>query len=268
MLSFPAGTLLQKSLVLPVLFRGNGCVALSKPSGVPADEHPWNGSRANICAELRKRIAVGQASALALGLSRPATVFLPDAESSGLVLLADRDGNALDFWRNAAGSNRLIFEFLFLAKPVSGVSAEEKFSCELPVASHFSEPRAVISHKTGKKSETRFSRLEKFGNYELWRAETTFPRPHQIRLHARECGLPIVGDGLYGGVPAILNSAFGRKGRLNKGEERPLYAFPCLHLARISAAAGTVFSPDVSEISAPLPDGFDALLKKLRRRVF
>ena len=265
MLSFPPNTFEPTSTILPVLHCGAGWIALDKPSGVPLDEHPWHEGKTTLCGELRTRLSQGQASAQKLGIARPAAVILTDAEVSGVVLIADRESGASDAWRNAVGSEQLSFGFLLLVKKAAGVSVPDEFSCTLPVAAHFSESRALISHKTGKKSETRFVCAEKFGEYELWRAETTFPRLHQVRLHAQESGLPIAGDALYGGVPAITNSQFGRKGRLNKGEVRPLYAPPRIHLEKIriseSAPAGTAF-----EISASLPSGFSALLKKLRAR--
>lgn len=274
-LTFPPNTFEAKSTAFPVLFVGRGIAALSKPSGIPIDEHPWNLGRASICGELRARLAQGRASALALGLSRPAPVLLTDAECSGVVLLADRGNGVADEWRNLVGSDFLHFRFVFLARAEthSDRFGGEDFVCDLPVAAHFSEPRALISRKTGKKAETRFLLLEKFGNLALWAAETTFPRLHQVRVHAQECGIPVVGDALYGGVPPIVNSSFSRRGQLNKGEERPLYAPPCIHLECVFS--GKVPPPDSAiaggfSVSAPLPDGFAALLKKLRsrRRVF
>ena len=198
MLSFPPHTLRAAPTLLPVIFRGSGVVALAKPAGVPVDEHPWTRGVPDICGEFRKRLAAGTASAVALGLKRPAAVLSTDAECSGAALLADRDGGALEKWRNAAGSELLRFFFVFLTRVSAGTSAEGEFVCRLPVAAHFTEARALVSRKTGKKAETRFCRLEKFGNVELWRAETAFPRLHQIRLHAAESGIPVLGDALYG----------------------------------------------------------------------
>jgi len=269
MLTFPQGVFSQNSTTLPILFRARGVVALDKPAGIAIDEHPWNVACATLCGELRARISNGNAGAVALGIARPVPVVLTDCEISGAVLLADREGGFSDAWRNALGSEQILFRFVFLAKPnLAGTQREDSFSCGLPVAAHFSEPRALISRKTGKKSLTKFSRLEKFGAYEFWRAETAFPRLHQIRLHAAESGLPIVGDALYGNVPPVVNAMFGRKGKLNKGEERPLYSPLCLHLAEIVVPATLACSDGVSaeKISAPLPNGFFALLKKFRAR--
>lgn len=264
MLSFPPNTLRAEATLLPVIFRGRGVVALAKPAGVPADEHPWNAAGTpTLCGELRKRLAQKIASAEALGLTRPAAVAAPDADCSGATLLADRDGGALEFWRNALGSERLAFRFLLLSRAAPGTP--DAFTCALPVAAHFSEARALVSHTTGKKSATRFERLEKLGAWELWRAETTLPRPHQIRLHAAESGIPAVGDALYGGAPTVLVSELRPKKRLNKGDDKAFYAAPCVHLAEI-APCGELGVPAFDGVVAPPPNGFETLLKKLRAR--
>lgn len=263
MLTFPPNTLTAQSVAFPIVFRDRGIVGLNKDSGIPIDEHPWNAGAATLCGELRKRIAQEQPSALALGIERPAAICLTDSACSGVVLLADRESGVLDFWRNAVGSEQLKFRFVFLAKPRIK-SDEESFVCRLPVAAHFTDARALISNKTGKKSQTNFSLIEKFSGYELWAAETTFPRLHQVRLHAVECGLPVVGDSVYGGVPAIENSKFGKKGRLNKGEARPIYMPPCIHLEKVFLPDGSTSGGNGAVVEAELPAGFSALLKKLR----
>ena len=48
---------------------------------------------------------------------------------------------------------------------------------------------------------TRFTLVRRRGRFALWRAVPSSGRPHQIRLHARDLGLPILGDPLYGGAP-------------------------------------------------------------------
>lgn len=50
-------------------------------------------------------------------------------------------------------------------------------------------------------SLTRFTRIKRSPFFELWAAKPASGKPHQIRLHARDAGLPILGDTLYGGSP-------------------------------------------------------------------
>lgn len=253
-LSFPPGELREREAVrLEILSCGNGVVALEKPAAVEA-----------IGEKLRAQIAAGKPSACALGIARPQLVFSPESAVSGIMIFADKDSGAAETWKNALGSARFTFRYLFLARPQ--IAQRDTISCSLPVAQHFTETRALVSHTTGKKSETAFRRLEQLGNFELWEARTAFPRFHQIRLHALECGLPLVGDELYGNVPAIRISELRPKKRLNKGEDKALYPEICLHLAEISVAENVPGIP-AQTLRAPLPDGFETLLKKLRARI-
>lgn len=48
---------------------------------------------------------------------------------------------------------------------------------------------------------TSFKRLKRSPFFELWEARPQSGKPHQIRLHASDLGLPILGDTLYGGSP-------------------------------------------------------------------
>lgn len=256
MLSFPPNTLLENAIRIPIIFAEAGIVAFAKPAGTP-----------DFSNALRKQIAEKKPSALALNLAQPQFVCGAEDEISGTVIFADKATGTLERWRNALGSVQLSFRYIFLAQPPEP-DDETEFLCDLPVAQHFSEPRALISHKTGKKSATIFRRLEKLGTRELWQAETTFPRPHQIRLHAAECGLPIVGETLYANVPAVQISELRPKKRLNKGEDKAFYTPLCLHLEKIVPLAGTLFAgTPAREIVAPLPASLETLLRKLRNKL-
>jgi 23S rRNA (cytosine1962-C5)-methyltransferase len=46
---------------------------------------------------------------------------------------------------------------------------------------------------------TDFTWLKTFGNFHLWSAIPKSGKTHQIRVHAKEVGLPILGDPIYGG---------------------------------------------------------------------
>lgn len=48
---------------------------------------------------------------------------------------------------------------------------------------------------------TRFTRIKRNAFFELWSASPLTGKPHQIRLHAAQAGLHILGDVTYGGTP-------------------------------------------------------------------
>ncbi len=48
-------------------------------------------------------------------------------------------------------------------------------------------------------SHTQFQFLKTLGNYSLWEARPLTGKPHQIRLHAKAAGIPVLGDLEHGG---------------------------------------------------------------------
>ncbi|MEZ6184870.1 MAG: pseudouridine synthase [Planctomycetota bacterium] len=85
-------------------------------------------------------------------------------------------------------------------------------------------------------AETRFTLLERGGGFALYEARPQGGRPHQVRVHAAQLGLPLVGDGEYGGLD-------GPRLFLHAAEVR--FRHPQGHPYRVEA---------------PLPESFRALL--------
>ncbi|GAB4463328.1 MAG: RluA family pseudouridine synthase [Anaerolineales bacterium] len=64
--------------------------------------------------------------------------------------------------------------------------------------------RTVVDPKGGKPSETRFSVLKRYQAGARLEAKPMTGRTHQIRVHARALGHPLLGDLLYGASPTDL----------------------------------------------------------------
>lgn len=57
----------------------------------------------------------------------------------------------------------------------------------------------VSSDRAQANSKTLFKRIKRSPFFELWEAKPLSGKPHQVRLHAADVGLNILGDTLYGG---------------------------------------------------------------------
>ena len=134
--------------------------------------------------------------------------------------------------------------------------------CSLPLSRHREQQRVVVSHRSGKIASTTFRRIESFGSVSRWEAKTFYSRIHQIRIHAAESGLGILGERLYRSVPLVYMSHLKRRFRRSGKPERPIYGHIALHLRRIE-----VRLPDQEPtmVEAPLPRGYAVLIKQLRR---
>jgi len=258
-LSFPPDTLVREPLRLPIVARGEGWLVLNKPVGVPWTPDPWIPRPTDLVRQVRSQSRAGKPALARLGLGAFHGIVGPDLVASGAVLCAttDAEGSRL---ANALGSSQieLTHRFVTMGRPV-----QEEIVCELPLAPHATEPRMIVSNTTGKKTTTTFRLEKRFRGYAVWTATTTFDRLHQIRIHAAESALPIVGESRYAKTAPIYLSEIKRNYRpAGDGTriEPPLYGELCLHLARI-AFPGADGRPVVVE--APLPKPFAVLLKKL-----
>jgi len=123
--------------------------------------------------------------------------------------------------------------------------------------------RTVVSTRRGKLAVTELHRLERLGRYTLIEALPHTGRTHQIRAHLAAIDLPILGDTLYGGEPALYLSNL-KQGFLSRNEvERPLIQRCALHacsLDFVHPILGKSF-----HLEAPYPQDFDVTLRTLQR---
>ena len=282
-IGFPPPLLGPAPLRITVLAATPGVLALEKPAGLCWDDETVIAATtasttaiaapsSSIVAALRRQLDAGKPELRPLALERPVPVWPLETEAAGIGLLVSRD-TELNRWRNAFGSEQLCFHYVFLAR--GGEEHGAGFECSLPVARHISKPVALVSHITGKKRLTRFRRLTADSNaadvasgisgiWTWWEAETRYPRFHQIRLHAAECGLRIAGETRYTDAGAPVLEQFLRKGRLNKGEARPLLDGLCLRLARVDCTGAGI--PGWGLLTAPEPPKCIVLRKRMNLR--
>ena len=245
---------------IPVLFEDEHLLALDKPAGLLSSPDRYDPQRPNLMKLLHTAIAAGKPWARERHLSYLMNAHRLDFETSGVMLLA-KNKAALVALANLFGSEKPLKSYVAL---VQGTPAEDKFEVDARLAPHPVKIGLMrVDPKHGKKSRTRFEVLEKFSGYTLLRCEPLTGRTHQIRVHLRHAGLPVVSDGLYGGKNLWL-SRLKRDYRLKPGhEERPLLARVALH-AEILTLPHPVTGRIVT-ITAPWPKDLKVAVKYLRQ---
>ena len=256
-ISFPPGYLGGRPQKFPLIANEEGFFALNKPAGLASAQHEWTLGKPDISMALRRELLNEKPQLARLGIEGLYRVYNLDAEVSGVLLFAKNELHE-EILKNAVGSSQLRFKFHLLA---AYDGEEREFLCDLPLARHVTDRRMLVSHKTGKKCETRFRFVRQYGRYQLWEAETSDMRVHQARVHAAERGLRVVGESLYSKGDQIYLSQLKKGYQANSDrEERPIYAALCLHLLEVAFA---IPDSDFDPIAAPLPSRFETLLKRL-----
>ena len=133
-----------------------------------------------------------------------------------------------------------------------------------PIAEHPYHKGEMIISKKGKPSLTDYEVLESYGIYSLLDFNIHSGRTHQIRVHAKSVGHPLICDVLYGDGKPVLLSSFKKKYKLSidEEEEKPLISRLGLHSYRLKFK--DIHGIEHS-IEAPLPKDMRALLNQLKK---
>ncbi|TCZ74977.1 RluA family pseudouridine synthase [Flaviaesturariibacter aridisoli] len=187
------------------------------------------------------------------------TVHRLDRDTSGLVIFAKTEEAHRHFSKQfEERSTRKIYNGLVLGTPFQSEGVVNE-----PIAEHPTKKGIMTVWRKGKESITEFTVLERFRLYSWMQFRILTGRTHQIRVHMKHLGHPVVCDPLYGDGKPVLLSEFRKKFTLGKfEEERPLLNRLALH-----AAALTIQNVDGKEltIEAPLPKDMRATLQQLRK---
>ena len=94
---------------------------------------------------------------------------------------------------------------------VHGEPKEGAGRIDLPIGRHPSERQKMAIRENGRPAGTRWQKLAGRRHFSLLRLDLETGRTHQIRVHAKAIGHPLLGDPVYGenrrGAPAALQRA-------------------------------------------------------------
>ena len=147
---------------------------------------------------------------------------------------------------------------------VQGTLPDKEGTIDVPIGEHPVKKGTMVATQKGKPSLTGYHVEEEFGLYSLLQFSILTGRTHQIRVHMKYLGHPIVCDPVYGSEAPVLLSGIKKRYKLSKGEEeeRPL-------LSRLGLHAQKLILKDLEEkthqLEAPLPKDMRALLQQLRK---
>ena len=170
-----------------VLFENEGLLALNKPAGllVHPSQSRYVGTLANFAAGYLERTA---------GDPRCHAVNRLDRDTSGVVLFAK---NAYMKERAAAALAAPETEKRYLAL-VWGTPPCPAGTVALPILREDPRDLRRCCDPAGQRAVTDFRLLESRDGVSVLSLVLHTGRTHQIRVHCRELGMPLLGDGLYG----------------------------------------------------------------------
>ncbi len=245
---------------VPVVFEDEHLLALDKPARMLTSPDRYDPNRPNLMKLLHEGITKGTPWAAQRGLTYLMNAHRLDFETSGVILLA-KSKPVLIALANLFATEKPVKRYVAL---VHGNPVKDTFEVDAKLAPHPVKTGLMrVDEKDGKRSKTEFELLEKFDGYSLIECRPLTGRTHQIRVHLKQAGLPIVGDVLYGGG-ALLLSRLKSDYRLKHNKtERPLLDRTALHAGELKLVH-PITGVEVA-MTAPWPKDLTVAVKYLRR---
>jgi 23S rRNA pseudouridine1911/1915/1917 synthase len=184
-----------------------------------------------------------------------------DQPTSGLILFAKNE--AAHRYLSQQFEERKVIKYY--AGLVHGTPVPDSGTIDVSTMEHPVKKGTYITNAKGKPALTDYSILQTFRQYSWMQFQIHTGRTHQIRVHMKHIGHPIVCDDLYGiNTPLLLSSIKGSKFKLSKKEEdeRPLLNRLALHAHILSF---TDQDGKVQTLEAPVPKDLRATLQQLEK---
>lgn len=182
----------ESSVEFAVAFEDSDVIVVDKPAGVVV--HPGagrsGGTLANgLLARYPETIELGPEH-------RWGIVHRIDRDTSGLLIVA-KHAQAFDLLQAALKGREIKREYRAL---VAGLFASATGTIDAPVGRDPGEPTRMAVVETGRPARTHYQRLAAWDDADVSLASVALEtgRTHQIRVHMRSIGHPVVGDPIYG----------------------------------------------------------------------
>ena len=229
--------LVAENIPLEIVYQDDCLAVVNKPQGMIV--HAGNGTNGStlvnaLLYHLDKLSGIN-------GVVRPGIVHRLDKNTSGLLVVAKNDQAHLKLSKQLEDKTcKRIYVALLEGKLKADRGVVDTFIDRNP-----NDRKKMAVSITGRRAITEFEVIKRFENYTLCRFSLKTGRTHQIRVHAKHLGHPVVGDIEYG----YKNQKFKLNGQLLHAE-----TLEFIH---------PITEKKVS-FSAPLPQYFSKILKIIK----
>lgn len=225
-----------QDIPIEIVWQDDDFAVVNKPQGMVVHPAPgaWDNTLVN--ALLFRLSSLSGIN----GVARPGIVHRLDKDTSGLLVVAKNDFAHAALQKQIAEKSAKRFYYAL----VDGVVEKDSGEIRNFLARSSADRKKYTVARDGRLAITLYKVVKRYSAYTLMEYELKTGRTHQIRVHSRYIGHPVVGDRTYGG-----SDKFGLNGQL-------LHAYK-LVLTHPRTGEEMTFT-------APLPDYFKRVLDSLK----
>ena len=222
---------------LDIIYQDSDLAVINKEQGLTVHQGSGTGDETLVNALLYHLDSLSGIN----GVIRPGIVHRIDKDTSGLLVVAKNDNSHLSLSKQIESKTCKREYFALL----EGNLKNDSGRIETYISRSTKNRTMMAVSSSGRKAITNYQVIERSNGYTLCKFMLETGRTHQIRVHAKHLGHPVVGDSVYG----FKSNKFKLKGQL-------------LHAYKLTFIHPTK-NEEVS-FEAPLPSYFMEVLKKLQ----
>lgn len=232
-----------ENIPLDILYEDPDLLVVNKPKGMVV--HPSAGHYSGTLVNAVMYYCADQLSGIN-GEIRPGIVHRIDMDTTGSLIVCKNDVSHMDIAEQIkVHSVNRIYRGI-----VCGRVKDDSGTIHGDIGRHpIQRKKMAVNVKNGKPATTHYKVLERFSQYTYMEFKLETGRTHQIRVHMASIGHPLLGDELYGNPKNLT-----RKGLQGQ----------TLHAMTIGFIQPS--TKEYIEVSAPLPEYFEALLNTLPKQ--
>lgn len=179
-----------EDIPLEIVYEDGDLLVINKPQGLTV--HPANGVYTGTLVNALL-YHVKDLSGIN-GVLRPGIVHRLDKDTSGLLVVAKNDAAHVELQRQIQTKQ---CKRIYLAL-LEGNLKSDSGVVDQPIGRSKADRKKMDVVSDGRNAVTLYTVLERFDGYTLVQFELKTGRTHQIRVHAKYLGHPVVGDKTYG----------------------------------------------------------------------
>lgn len=195
-----------ENIPLDIVYEDDDVIVINKPQGMVVHPAPGHDEHTLVNA-LLYHCPLSTIN----GTFRPGIVHRIDKDTSGLLMVAKNDKAHRSLAKQLKDKTN-IREYVAL---VHGRIAEDEGTINAPIGRSLKDRKKQAVVKDGRNAVTHFEVLKRYRDYTFVKCILETGRTHQIRIHMKYIGHPLVGDPLYGPKKTIKgNGQFLHAGKL------------------------------------------------------
>ena len=203
-LSEDTSTVRPTAMPLDIVYEDDDVLVINKEAGVVVHPAPGHADDTLVNALLARNPelqTVGEEQ-------RPGIVHRLDRDTSGLIIVA-KNTRALAALQEQMQLHEMVKRYLAL---VEGIVKPDKGSIDAPIGRDTgNRQQMTITTRESREARTHFRVLERFQRHTLLLLQLETGRTHQIRVHLKAIGHPVVGDATYGSGNVLKGVALHRQ---------------------------------------------------------